>query len=86
LEFERGSSRSLRPLENELDSSICRWKWSLEEADRAWDSGQVDVSVLEGLANMLAQQLLNAAKEATGEDAQLADGFTPHRRESRCGD
>lgn len=41
---------------------------ALEEADKAWSSGKVDVSALERLlADMLAQQLLNAAKEATGE-------------------
>jgi Fic family protein len=41
---------------------------ALEEADKAWSLGKVDVSALERLlADMLAQQLLNAAKEATGE-------------------
>ena len=41
---------------------------ALELADRAWTSGTVDVSELEKLMEgMLAQQLLNAAKEATGE-------------------
>jgi Fic family protein len=42
---------------------------ALEVADTAWASDQVDVSVLEGiLSSMLAQQLLNAAKEAAGEN------------------
>jgi Fic family protein len=42
---------------------------ALEEADKAWASGNVDVSVLEELlGGMLAQQLLNAAREAAGED------------------
>jgi Fic family protein len=42
---------------------------ALEEADKAWAAGVVDVSALEGLlTDMLARQLLNAAKEATGED------------------
>jgi Fic family protein len=41
---------------------------ALEVADTAWASGQVDVSVLEGLvSSMPALQLLNAAKEAAGE-------------------
>jgi Fic family protein len=42
---------------------------ALEEADKAWISGNVDVSALEALlSDMLAQQLLNATKEAAGED------------------
>jgi Fic family protein len=58
---------------------------ALEDADRAWGSGKVDVSALERLlADMLAQQLLNAAKEATGEAFQSADDPTPRRSESAC--
>jgi Fic family protein len=42
---------------------------ALEEADRAWAQNKIDVSALESLlGDMLAQQLLNAAKEASGED------------------
>jgi Fic family protein len=42
---------------------------ALEEADKAWASQKIDVSALEGLlGDMLAQQLLNAAKEAADED------------------
>jgi Fic family protein len=43
----------------------------LEVADEAWAAtGQVDVSALETmLTNMLAAQLLNAIKQASGEDA-----------------
>ena len=43
----------------------------LEVADEAWAAtGQVDVSALETmLTNMLAAQLLNATKEASGESA-----------------
>lgn len=42
---------------------------ALEKADEAWTSEKVDVSALEDLlGNMLAQQLINAAKEADGED------------------
>jgi Fic family protein len=56
---------------------------ALEEADRAWDSGRVDVSALERLlADMLAQQLLNAAKEATGEEIQSSEPVL--RPESAC--
>jgi Fic family protein len=41
---------------------------ALERADAAWISNEVDVSSLEDLlSNMLAKQLLNAAKEAGGE-------------------
>jgi len=42
---------------------------ALEKADKAWIAGNIDVSALEGLlGDMLARQLLNAAKEAAGED------------------
>ena len=42
---------------------------ALEKADKAWTAGNIDVSALEGLlGDMLARQLLNAAKEAAGED------------------
>lgn len=42
---------------------------ALEAADAAWASDQVDVSALEDLlSSMLAHQLLNAAKEAAGEN------------------
>ncbi len=42
---------------------------ALEAADRSWASDRIDVSALEDiLGRMLAQQLLNAAKEAAGED------------------
>jgi len=42
---------------------------ALEEADRAWAARKIDVSSLEELlASMLANQLLNAAKQAAGED------------------
>jgi len=42
---------------------------ALEEAHKAWASGKLDVSALEALlSDMLAQQLLNAAKEASGEN------------------
>jgi Fic family protein len=58
---------------------------ALEDADRAWGSSKIDVSALEKLlADMLAQQLLNAAKEATGEDLQLPDGPAPDRSVSAC--
>lgn len=41
---------------------------ALEDADKAWTAEKVDVSALETLlGNMLAHQLLNAAKEAAGE-------------------
>ena len=41
---------------------------ALELADRAWAGDQIDVSALESLIDgMLAQQLVNAAKEAAGE-------------------
>jgi Fic family protein len=46
---------------------------ALEVADAAWTSDRVDVSVLEALlGSMLAQQLLNAAKEAAGESTGLS--------------
>ena len=42
---------------------------ALEEADKAWAQNKIDVSALEELlGTMLAQQLLNAVKEAAGED------------------
>ena len=42
---------------------------ALEEADKAWAENRVDVSALESLlGNMLAKQLLNAAKQAAGEN------------------
>jgi len=42
---------------------------ALEAADAAWVSDEVDVSALEALlSSMLAHQLLNAAKEAAGEN------------------
>ena len=45
----------------------------LELADRAWATEQVDVSALETmLNNMLARQLLNATREAAGENANNA--------------
>jgi Fic family protein len=47
---------------------------ALEEADKAWTLENVDVSALEGLlGDMLARQLLNAAKEAAGEDLGAGD-------------
>jgi hypothetical protein len=40
---------------------------ALEDADRAWTLGQIDVGVLESLlGGMLATQLLNATKQAAG--------------------
>lgn len=52
---------------------------ALEEADKAWASGNVDVSALEGLlGDMLAHQLLNAAKEAAGEDLRPPGDPTFH--------
>jgi Fic family protein len=43
--------------------------YALEDADKIWASGKLDVSALEELlGDMLARQLVNAAKEATGED------------------
>jgi len=52
----------------------------LELADTAWkDSGQVDVSALETMLNaMLAAQLLNATKEASGENASTATSLRLH--------
>ncbi len=42
---------------------------ALEQVDKAWASGVVDVSVLEPLiGGMLAQQLINAAREADGDE------------------
>jgi Fic family protein len=41
---------------------------ALEAADQEWDKGNVDVSKLEAVIEpMLAQQLLNAVKQASGE-------------------
>ncbi len=52
---------------------------ALEEADKAWTEGKIDVSALEGLlGDMLAQQLLNAAKEAAGEDVGSSGAPTLH--------
>jgi Fic family protein len=48
---------------------------ALEEADKAWASEKLDVSALEALlSDMLAQQLLNAAKEASGESKSSGAG------------
>jgi Fic family protein len=50
----------------------------LEAADKAWANEQVDLSDLETLLNnMLARQLLNATKEAAGEDADSPSPKTP---------
>jgi len=47
---------------------------ALEEADKAWAQNKIDVSALEELlGTMLAQQLLNAAKEAAGENQGAAE-------------
>jgi Fic family protein len=44
---------------------------ALEAADTAWAGGKIDVSALESLiSDMLARQLLNAAKEAAGEEVE----------------
>jgi Fic family protein len=52
---------------------------ALEGADKAWASRKVDVSALESLlGDMLAQQLLNAAKEASGEDVGHSSAPTLH--------
>jgi Fic family protein len=52
---------------------------ALEEADKAWTMQKVDVSALEGLlGDMLAQQLLNAAKEAAGENVGSSGASTLH--------
>jgi Fic family protein len=52
---------------------------ALEQADQALASGKVDVSALENLlSDMLAQQLLNAVKEAAGEDVGQAGALTLH--------
>jgi Fic family protein len=46
---------------------------ALEEADRAWTAGKIDVSVLEGLlSSMLARQLLDAIKQAAEAPASTA--------------
>jgi Fic family protein len=47
---------------------------ALEQADGAWGSGKVDVSALETLiGGMLAHQLLNAAREADGEETKTEE-------------
>jgi Fic family protein len=52
---------------------------ALEQADKALASGNVDVSALENLlSDMLAQQLLNAVKEAGGEDLGQTGVLTFH--------
>jgi Fic family protein len=52
---------------------------ALEEADKAWTLENIDVSALEELlGDMLAHQLLNAAKEAAGEDMGPSDAPTLH--------
>lgn len=52
---------------------------ALEESDKAWVSGKIDVSALETLlGEMLAQQLLNAAKEAAGENRRAGQVSTFH--------
>ncbi|HLH97208.1 MAG TPA: Fic family protein [Xanthobacteraceae bacterium] len=52
---------------------------ALESADQAWTSGNVDVSALEALlSDMLAHQLLNAAKEAAGESVARIGGSNFH--------
>jgi Fic family protein len=52
---------------------------ALESADKAWASGQIDVSALEELlSNMLARQLLNATKEAAGETPSTGTSQTFH--------
>lgn len=52
----------------------------LEFADKAWaETGEVDVSALETmLNNMLAVQLLNATKEAAGENSAASAPLTLH--------
>jgi Fic family protein len=43
---------------------------ALEEADKAWSEGKVDVSALENLlGGMLATQLLNATRQAAGSSS-----------------
>jgi Fic family protein len=52
---------------------------ALEEADKAWAQKKIDVTALEGiLGDMLAQQLLNAAKEASGEDVTPSEAPNIH--------
>jgi Fic family protein len=52
---------------------------ALEEADKAWAQEKIDISALEGLlGDMLAQQLLNAAKEAAGEEMGPTGAPTLH--------
>lgn len=46
---------------------------ALEDADKAWATDKMDVTALEDLlGEMLARQLLNAAKEAAGEEVTSA--------------
>ena len=52
---------------------------ALEEADKAWTETKVDVSALETLlSNMLAKQLLNAAKQAAGENPASSEAQILH--------
>ena len=52
---------------------------ALEKADRAWAENKIDVSILETLlGDMLAKQLLNAAKEASGENRNSTKVQTLH--------
>jgi Fic family protein len=52
---------------------------ALEEADRAWTGNKIDVSALESLlSHMLAKQLLNAAKEAAGENPEGSEAQILH--------
>jgi Fic family protein len=52
---------------------------ALEDADKAWAAERVDVSALESLlGDMLAQQLLNATKEAAGENQSSEQTATFH--------
>ncbi len=52
---------------------------ALEEADKAWTENTIDVSALESLlGDMLAKQLLNAAKEAAGENQGTEQVSTFH--------
>jgi Fic family protein len=51
---------------------------AFEKADEAWLSDKIDTSGLEELlGDMLARQLVNAAKEATGEDMGPRFGTSP---------
>jgi Fic family protein len=50
---------------------------ALEAADKAWSGKKIDVSALENLlGDMLARQLLNAAKEAAGEAVNSGGAIT----------